>query len=95
VYQHFRGMDIKDAWGGYRERQHPRAMMFVPLRGMHAPDECRDHLDQLDLASVFMGSYVNHHDVCSFEQVSLYYGWLRYSTRKVRYLPEQVLHQFG
>jgi hypothetical protein len=69
--------------------------MFVPLKGMSAPDMYKHHLDQLDLASVFMSPYAEYHVICLFEQVSLYYGWLRYGTRKVRYLLERVLRQFG
>jgi len=88
-------MGIKDVWGGYREHHHPRAMMFVPLKGMSASDEYRDRLDQLDLTSVFMASYVKHRVVCLFEKINLYTGWLRYGTCKVRYIPERVLRQFG
>ncbi|RHN74995.1 hypothetical protein MtrunA17_Chr2g0316371 [Medicago truncatula] len=65
-------MGIKDVWGGYRKHQHSHAMMFVPLKGMFAPDEYRDHLDQLDMASIFMAPYAEHHVVCLFEQTGLY-----------------------
>jgi hypothetical protein len=54
VYQHFRGIGNKDVWGGYREHQHPRAMLFAPRVGLSAPDEYRGHLDQLDLAGIVM-----------------------------------------
>jgi hypothetical protein len=92
VYQHFRGIGNMDAWGGYRERQHPRAMLFVPLVGLSAQDEYRGHLD---LAGIIMALYGEHRHACPFERVSLYFGWLRYGKRKVRYLPERVLRQFG
>jgi len=95
VFRHFRSMSNKDVWGGYWKRQHPRAMVFVPFRGMSTPDENRDHLDQLDLATVTVSSYVMHLAACPFEEVRLYSGWLRYGTRKVKYLSERVLRQFG
>jgi len=69
-------------------------MMFVSLRGMSAPDEYKEHLDQLDLASVVMTPYADHHHVCPFQEVNLHSGWLIYGTRKVRYLSERVLHLF-
>jgi len=92
VFQPFRGMGIKDVWGPYQDHVHPRAMMFVPLRGMSTPDTYRHHLD---LSTVFMSPYVEYRDICSFEHVNLYSGWLGYCTRKLRYLPDQVLRQFG
>jgi len=67
-------MGNKDLCGGYRERQHPHAMMFVPLRGMSALDEYRKHLDQLDLAIVTMAPYNEHHVVCPFESIWIYSG---------------------
>jgi len=91
VYQYFRGMCNKDAWGGYRERRHPCAMLFVPRVGLSTPDKYIVHLDQLDLAGVIMTPYGEYRVACSFERVSLYSGWLRYGNRKVRYLPERVL----
>jgi hypothetical protein len=62
-------MGNKDLWGGYRKRQHPRAMMYLPLRGMSTPDEYIEHLDQLDLVIVIMAPYVEHRHSCSFEHV--------------------------
>lgn len=52
-------------------------------------------MDQLDLADVIMSLYAGHRQTCSFERVILYFGWLRYDTRRVRYLLEKVLRQFG
>nr|ABN08233.1 hypothetical protein MtrDRAFT_AC155886g11v2 [Medicago truncatula] len=49
-------------------------------------------MDQLDLANVIMSPYAEHRQTCSFERVILYSGWLIYDTRRVRYLPEQVVH---
>ena len=95
VFKHFRGIGNKDLWGGYQELQHPRAMMYLPSRGTSTSDEYREHLDQLDLASVSMAPYVEHRHACSFVEVSLYSGWLRYGTCKVRYLSKRVLLQFG
>jgi len=34
VFQHFRGMGSRDAWCGYEDHQHPRAMLFLSLRGL-------------------------------------------------------------
>jgi len=58
-------------------------------------DPYKEHLNQLDLAGVIMSMYDEHRHICSFERVNLYSGWLRYGTRRVRYLPERVLPQFG
>jgi hypothetical protein len=88
-------MGSRDAWRGYEDHQHPRAMMFLPLRGLVSPDPYREHLNQLDLAGVIMSMYAEHRHICSFERVNLYSSWLRYDTRRVRYLPEWVLPQFG
>jgi len=41
VFQQFRGIDARDEWGGYRDYQHPCAMMYLPLKGMSTPDEYR------------------------------------------------------
>jgi len=87
VFQHFRCTGNKDVWRGYWERQHPRAIMYLPLRGMSTPNEYREHLD---LSSVTMASYVEYCHACLFEPVSLYSGWLKYGTRKMRYLLEQL-----
>lgn len=45
------------AWGGYRDHQHPHALMYIPLMVMSSPDEYRQHLDHLDLVCVIMSSY--------------------------------------
>jgi hypothetical protein len=45
-------MGARDAWGGYRDHQHPHTLMYLPLRGMSSPNEYRQHLDQLDLVGV-------------------------------------------
>ena len=95
MYQHFRGMDKKDVCGGYQECQHPRAMLFIPRVGLSALDKYRGHLDQLDLAGVTMAPYGEHRQAYPFERVSLYSGWLKYGDCKVRYLPKQVVRQFG
>jgi len=42
-----------------------------------------------------MSLYDEHRQACSFEWVNLYFGWLRYGNRRVRYLPERVLRHFG
>jgi len=94
VYQHFRDMGNKDVWEGYRENIHPRAMLFVPQSGLGTLDQYKNHLDALDLSGVVMAPYGEHHQSCLFERVSLYYGWLKYGSRMVRYLPERVLRQF-
>jgi hypothetical protein len=95
VYQHFRGIGNKDAWGGYQEHQHPHAVLFVARVGLSAPDEYKGHPDWLALAGVVMTPSEEHRQACSFERVSFYSGWLRYGNRKVRYMPTQVLCQFG
>jgi hypothetical protein len=95
VFQHSRCMSNKDVWGGYRERQHPHAIMHLPLRDMSTPNKYKEHLDQLDLASVSMAPYVKYRHACLFKPVILYSRWLRYGARKVRYLSEQMLRQFG
>jgi len=34
MFQHFRGMGVRDAWGGgYMDHQHPRGLMYLPLMG--------------------------------------------------------------
>lgn len=75
--------------------QHPRALMYLLSRGLALPDKYKEHMDQLDLTGVIMSPYVEHCQTCLFERVNLYYGWLRYGTRRVRYLSEWVLHQIG
>jgi len=95
VYQHFRGIESKDVWSGYRDDQHPCAMLFVPHVGMSTPDEYRGHLDELDLLGVVMAPYGEHRQTCSFERISLYSGLLKNGNRKVRYLSEWVLRKFG
>jgi hypothetical protein len=52
VYQHFRGIGSKDVWGGYRDDQHPCAMLFAPRVCLSTPDSYRGHLDALDLSGV-------------------------------------------
>jgi len=42
-------------------------MMFVPPRGMSAPDEYIEHLGQMDLASGTKAPYVGHCAACLFE----------------------------
>ncbi|MCI65354.1 serine/threonine-protein phosphatase 7 long form-like protein, partial [Trifolium medium] len=37
----------------------------------------------------------DHRDVCPFEDIALYFDWIRCGTIRVRYLPERVLRQFG
>lgn len=69
--------------------------IYCLIRGLSLPDKYKKHLDQLDLAGVIMSSYIEHHQTRLFEWVGLYSGWLRYSSRRVRYLPERVLFQFG
>ncbi|MCI37563.1 serine/threonine-protein phosphatase 7 long form-like protein, partial [Trifolium medium] len=39
--------------------------------------------------------YEDHRDVCPFEDIALYSGWIRCGTIRVRYLPERMLRQFG
>ena len=51
IYQHFRGIGSKDAWGGYRE-EYPRAMLFAPQMGLSTPDEYIAHVDALDLRTL-------------------------------------------
>jgi hypothetical protein len=93
IYQHFRGIGSKDARGGYRG-EYPRPMLFAPRMGLSTPDEYRKHMDMLDLSAVVMTPYVEHRVSCPFDRVSLYFGWLRYGNRMVKYLPERVLRQF-
>jgi len=95
VHHHFRGMGSKDVWARYQEDRDPRAMLFVPLSGLGTPDQYKNHLDALDLTGIVMAPYGENRETRPFEWVSLYYGWLRYGDRMVRYLPEQVLRQFG
>jgi len=90
----YQGIGSKDAWGGYRE-EYPRSMIFAPKMGLSTPDEHITHMDVLDLSGVVMTPYVEHRQACPFERVRLYFGWLRYGNRMVRYLSERVLRQFG
>jgi hypothetical protein len=82
-------------WGGYWDDHHPHSMFFAPRAGLSTSDEYIGNLDALDLASVVMTPNGEHHQACPFERVCLYSGWLKYGNRKVRYLPERVLRQFG
>jgi len=95
VYQHFMDMGNKDARGRYQERQYPRAMIYVPRVGLFAPDKYRGQMDQLDLAGIIMATYKELCEACTFERVNLYSRWHRYGNRKVRYLSERLLYQFG
>ena len=95
VYQHFPGMGSKDALARYRENQYQRAMLFIPLSSLGTPDNCRNHLDVMNLTRVVMAPYGDHRQARPFDRVSLYSGWLRYGDRMVKYLPERVLRQFG
>jgi len=88
-------MGSKDVWAGYWEERDPRAMVFIPLSGLGTTDNYIILLDKLDLSGVVMASYGEHCQVRPFERVSLFTGWLRYGDRQVRYMPEQVLCQFG
>jgi len=94
IYQHFRGIGSKDAWDGYQDDMHPRAMLFAPQISLPTLDSQRGHLNVLDLTSVVMALYGEHSQACPFERVSHYSGWLRYVNRMVRYLSEKVLCQF-
>ncbi|MCI35185.1 serine/threonine-protein phosphatase 7 long form-like protein, partial [Trifolium medium] len=38
--------------------------------------------------------YEDHRDVCPFNNIALYSGWIRCGSTKIRYLPERVLRQF-
>jgi len=49
VFKHFKSMGVKDVRGGYQDHHHPCAMIFLPLRGLAAPDPYRMHLDQMDM----------------------------------------------
>lgn len=89
------GYRSRDAWCGYEDHQHPRAMMFLPLRGLAARYPYRGHLNQLDLPGVIISMYAEHRHICSFERVNLYSGRLRYGTCKVIYMSERVLPKFG
>jgi hypothetical protein len=71
VHQHFRGIGSKDACGGYRDDQHPRAMLFAPWVGLSTLDSYRGHLDALNLSGVVMTPYGEHRQTCPFERVSL------------------------
>jgi len=75
--------------------QHPFALMYLSQRGLALSDEYKEHMYQLDLTGVIMSPYAEHCQTCPFERVSLYYRWLKYGTRRVRYFPERVLRQFG
>ncbi|AES98325.1 hypothetical protein MTR_5g067070 [Medicago truncatula] len=54
-----------------------------------------DCLIGMGVASVYMTPCAEPRDVCSFEHVNVYSQWLRYGTRKVRYLSERVFRMFG
>jgi len=54
VYQHFRGIGSKDAWGGYQDDQHPRAMLFAPRVSLSTPKSYKGHLDALDLSGIVL-----------------------------------------
>ncbi|RHN46794.1 putative protein-serine/threonine phosphatase [Medicago truncatula] len=95
TYQHFRVIGSKDVWGGYQDDMHPRAMLFASQVGLFTPNSYRGHLDALDLVGVVMAPYAEHHQTCPFERVGLYFGWLRYGNRMVRYLSKRLLRQFG
>jgi len=88
-------MGSKDVWDRYRENHYPCAMLFLPLSGLGTVDNYRNHLDALDLTRVVMTPYGEHRQACQFERVSLYSRWLRLGDRRVRYLLERVLRQFG
>ncbi|KEH17887.1 hypothetical protein MTR_8g007190 [Medicago truncatula] len=72
------GYRSRDAWCGYEDHQHPRTMMFLPVRGLAARYPYRGHLNQLDLPGVIISMYAEHRHICSFERVNLYSGRLRY-----------------
>ena len=95
VFQHFQGMGSKNVWAGYIENQDPCTMLFLPLSGLDTVDNYRNHMDALDLTRIVMAPYGDHHAARWFEHVNLYFRWLRYGDRMVRYLPERVLRQFG
>ena len=60
MYQHFRDMGNKDAWGRYRERLHPSAMLFVPRVGLSAPDKYKRHMDLAGVIMPHMESTIMH-----------------------------------
>ena len=87
-------MGVMAALGRYLDHQHPRVLMYLPLRGLSSPDKYKERLDQSDLVGVIMSPYAEHRQAYPFEWINLYSGWLIYSTHRVRYLSEWVLRQF-
>lgn len=67
-------------------------MMYILLRAMSTPYEYKEHLDQQS-SECYNDPYIEKCHACSFEHVSLYSEWLKYSTPKMRNLLKRVLHQ--
>jgi len=42
------------------DNNHPRAMMYIPLKGDASPDPRRAHMDGMNLEDVYMNQYHDH-----------------------------------
>ncbi|MCI57933.1 serine/threonine-protein phosphatase 7 long form-like protein, partial [Trifolium medium] len=52
-------------------------------------------MDRLLSHDITWTPYEDHRDVCPFDNIALYSGWIRCGPTRIRYLPERVLQQFG
>jgi hypothetical protein len=73
----------------------PRACEYVPTKGQTNKKAARLLFDRILPHDITWRPYEDYRDVISFSEHTLYSGWIRNGSSKIRYLPERVLCQFG
>ncbi|MCI32661.1 serine/threonine-protein phosphatase 7 long form-like protein, partial [Trifolium medium] len=76
-------------------QEYPRATKYDPTKEQSTQLAMQKMMDRLLPHDIAWTPYEDHQDVCPFEDIVLYSGWIRCGPIKVRYLPKWVLRQFG
>jgi hypothetical protein len=86
---------IKQVQGGYAQREDmPRACKYGPTKGQMDDLAMRFLVDRVLSHDITRRPYEDHRQVTPFDDISLYFGWIRNLPNKVKYLPERALRQF-
>ncbi|CAJ2659463.1 unnamed protein product [Trifolium pratense] len=93
IYDYF--VDTEGSLDTQYEQQYPRATKYDSTKGQSSHMAMRKMMDRLLPHDITWTPYKDHRDICTFEDITLYSGWIRCGLIKVRYLPEWVLWQFG
>ncbi|XP_045798015.1 protein MAINTENANCE OF MERISTEMS-like [Trifolium pratense] len=93
IYDYF--VDTGGSLDTQYEQQYPQATKYDPTKGQSIHMSMEKMMDRLLPYDITWTPYKDHRDVCPFEDIALYSGWIRCGPIKVRYLPELVLQQFG